>query len=515
MNIVVCFWCYSMPISAHLNLAVVESHPSRDMSESYCHPLFMLRMPKWRDFLWKVRLPADAESSVMDAYEHAHQPWVRILSQMFCHAANSLEPSTKVTRQHILAQLDKFRWSNDEENFLQAREHCSRLFALPFVDASIVSILNTVSIATVTAHWNQIDASGSGRSSAIFVTMCLALKHFILNQRQRVIDEYNLASQSDLFSPNVIASLRQYMDRIESINESKLSNPASDGEIISCLFPITTECPDQHTTTQIWTELKGILQQQHSDDMAGFKLILIDLMQQCSAPLSSIADDAEINRFIRFCRCSRTVSTGAFAPELDAWFQSFTDASTDDVPVDQLNAIGSMIRELVEDDQFDDNKVQRRENFLQQNPDAPAPPSPADIAWYCMIRAAESVQSVRLGSLSSLPSIEQRDASWPGWSATLPQPDDIYEQHCTLVQRTAIKWLLANGVPRDVIESLQLDDCAREVVRYSGREVHNVSAFIGGIGAQISLKLLLKQYVPLNNTFVFNGIHCSGAKVKI
>ncbi|KAI5305383.1 argininosuccinate synthetase [Ascosphaera pollenicola] len=54
-----------------------------------------------------------------------------------------------------------------------------------------------------------------------------------------------------------------------------------------------------------------------------------------------------------------------------------------------------------------------------------------------------------------------------------------------------------------------LDRCARtlkEVRRSSEGELHSIAALIGGMVAQEGLKVLTRQYVPINNTVVFDGI---------
>lgn len=45
--------------------------------------------------------------------------------------------------------------------------------------------------------------------------------------------------------------------------------------------------------------------------------------------------------------------------------------------------------------------------------------------------------------------------------------------------------------------------------RYGGSEIHSIAAFIGGCAAQEVVKLITKQYVPLNNTLIYNGIASS------
>lgn len=52
---------------------------------------------------------------------------------------------------------------------------------------------------------------------------------------------------------------------------------------------------------------------------------------------------------------------------------------------------------------------------------------------------------------------------------------------------------------------------AIEIVRYGGNELHNISALIGGIAAQEAVKIITHQFVPLNNTYIFNGIVSCGA----
>lgn len=50
------------------------------------------------------------------------------------------------------------------------------------------------------------------------------------------------------------------------------------------------------------------------------------------------------------------------------------------------------------------------------------------------------------------------------------------------------------------------DDLVHEFCRYGGAEIHSVSAFMGGCIAQELIKLITKQYKPINNTFIYNGI---------
>jgi NEDD8-activating enzyme E1 regulatory subunit len=47
---------------------------------------------------------------------------------------------------------------------------------------------------------------------------------------------------------------------------------------------------------------------------------------------------------------------------------------------------------------------------------------------------------------------------------------------------------------------------AKEVARAGGVELHNTSAVLGGMVAQEMIKIITKQYIPIDNTCIFDGI---------
>lgn len=51
------------------------------------------------------------------------------------------------------------------------------------------------------------------------------------------------------------------------------------------------------------------------------------------------------------------------------------------------------------------------------------------------------------------------------------------------------------------------DELAHEICRYGGAEVHSVSAFMGGCVAHEAIKLITKQYKPMNNTFIYDAVN--------
>lgn len=54
-----------------------------------------------------------------------------------------------------------------------------------------------------------------------------------------------------------------------------------------------------------------------------------------------------------------------------------------------------------------------------------------------------------------------------------------------------------------------LDQCLYEICRYGGAELHATSAFIGGCIAQEVIKLVTNQYLPVNDTLIYNAMSAS------
>ena len=49
------------------------------------------------------------------------------------------------------------------------------------------------------------------------------------------------------------------------------------------------------------------------------------------------------------------------------------------------------------------------------------------------------------------------------------------------------------------------EELLAECCRWGGAEMHTIASVMGGIASQEAIKAVTHQYVPLNNTFVFNG----------
>lgn len=57
-----------------------------------------------------------------------------------------------------------------------------------------------------------------------------------------------------------------------------------------------------------------------------------------------------------------------------------------------------------------------------------------------------------------------------------------------------------------IVGAPETDELAHEICRYGGAEIHSVSAFMGGCVAHEAIKLITKQYKPMNNTFIYDAV---------
>jgi len=83
--------------------------------------------------------------------------------------------------------------------------------------------------------------------------------------------------------------------------------------------------------------------------------------------------------------------------------------------------------------------------------------------------------------------------------------DEDVEGDIPLLKKSVLAVISALGINNNSIK----DEIIHEMCRFGASELHNIAAFIGGVASQEVIKLITHQFVPINNTFIFNGIHSS------
>lgn len=123
---------------------------------------------------------------------------------------------------------------------------------------------------------------------------------------------------------------------------------------------------------------------------------------------------------------------------------------------------------------------------LEQNPDS-------EVVYYVILRAVDRFQT---------------DFNvYPGGDEDQVEPDIGRLKSC-------VSKVLSDCYP-GITPAVIKDDYVHEVCRYGAAEPHAMAAFIGGCAAHEAIKLLTKQYVPIDNLFLFNAMTMNTITLKI
>jgi len=89
--------------------------------------------------------------------------------------------------------------------------------------------------------------------------------------------------------------------------------------------------------------------------------------------------------------------------------------------------------------------------------------------------------------------------------------DEEVDSDLPLLKSITHSLLQEHSISTDLVK----DEYLSELTRYGACELHNISSLMGGIISQEIIKLMTHQYVPLNNTFIFNGINATANQFNI
>lgn len=215
-------------------------------------------------------------------------------------------------------------------------------------------------------------------------------------------------------------------------------------------LPCQGSVPDMDADTQRFVKLQSVYRRKARNDADAVKAHLQALLKQFGLPENKISD-LEI---VDFCK-------NAFYLRM-LYFRSYEDEMTKP------------------------NKEVIQNKIMEEGPQAP-------IIFYLALQAADRFYI--------------KHKRYPG---DKPGSDDIqsneeFEQDCQEVKAILDEINKEYEIPDDAFST---EDYAKEITRYGAAELHNVSSLVGGVAAQELIKITTKQRIPLNNTWIFNGVTC-------
>jgi len=209
--------------------------------------------------------------------------------------------------------------------------------------------------------------------------------------------------------------------------------------------------PDMHSDTDSFVSLQGLYVNKSTQDMEHVKKYVKHTLQHFGKSGNEISDQS----IKLFCRNSLLLKVIKYR-----------------TLEDELN------HPLVE------NLQSQMMDFLQEVPE------PGNGIWYILLRAAERFYT--------------EHKRYPG------KRKDYAEDYYSL--KTHVDALLKDfSLEPNAIS----DEPLFELCRFGCCQIHSIAAFVGGVSAQEVIKLITKKWIPLNNTFVYNGIKASSCFVEV
>lgn len=114
-----------------------------------------------------------------------------------------------------------------------------------------------------------------------------------------------------------------------------------------------------------------------------------------------------------------------------------------------------------------------------------------NLHWYLLIRAALRFE----GQHGRLPSSNLAGGAMEDYNEFKRHVQELLKEH---------------GIAEDAISN----DHIKELCRYGGSQLHALGAILGGVASQEILKITTKQWIPVNNTYVFNGMSSNSSSYE-
>jgi len=216
-------------------------------------------------------------------------------------------------------------------------------------------------------------------------------------------------------------------------------------------LPLMGTIPDMIAETKVFVELQRLYRNKAAEDIASVQKHLNDILTELGVSKDRVPEDDLKN----FCKHALFLKVIRFT-------------SVEEEAAGKIDT-GSLGMHL--------------ENFTTGGP--------GDGCWYLALRVVEKFRA--------------QYNRYPGENTTTPHDD--FDN----LKKLADPFVTAMGFEADQLPSEYL----QELCRYGNSQIHNIAAVMGGVAAQETIKVLTHQWVPLNNTFVFNGINSSSAAFSV
>ncbi|OZJ06235.1 hypothetical protein BZG36_00820 [Bifiguratus adelaidae] len=218
------------------------------------------------------------------------------------------------------------------------------------------------------------------------------------------------------------------------------------------LLPLSGTLPDMKSDTKGYVQLQNVYRQKAQQDIAAVRAHLENVLRHLELPPDSVPH-VELESFCKHAAYIKVIRYRTLDEEIET-----------NVKADYIS-----------------QHLQDEEGLLP---------------YYVLIRGADQFQ--------------RTEARWPGTGNTWENDAPVLCQRATeVLTRMGVKEASA------IVGTERFQNLALEICRYGECELHNTAGLLGGLVAQEAIKLVTKQYIPVNNTVIFDGTRAMSASFEL
>jgi amyloid beta precursor protein binding protein 1 len=229
--------------------------------------------------------------------------------------------------------------------------------------------------------------------------------------------------------------------------------------------PLNGSIPDMTASTTYYIQLQNIYKTKAQKDEDEMKTIIQSIHDESNDVLPKVSDD-ELSIFCKNVYNLRLTKTRSYTSEYDFVYSS----------------------------QEQKDKIQGE--LVAETFDPFSAPAQTPLLWFIALRAADAFHD----EYGYYPGKDSRLLSLESDAKIVQEKLKLIVEEMGLTENE-----LVTSTIFSTDEEME-NAFAKEITRYYNAEIHNISSVVGGVASQEAVKLITKQYVPMNGTYVYNGI---------
>jgi amyloid beta precursor protein binding protein 1 len=256
--------------------------------------------------------------------------------------------------------------------------------------------------------------------------------------------------------------------------------------------PLEGTIPDMASDTKTFVALQEAYRAQAESDRSKLASHISDILDACKAKSNGCkvcVDMPSEDDIVTFCKNARDINILETRPLYAEYHAQDPSGPVVTALSKSLNLTTSSLPN------FDSLQSDARDDLICSTMDPyETDPMQTPLLWFIALRACDAFYD--------------RHGHYPGKHdqslALEADANEVYKLMGEIVSNMGLKE--CDFIKETLLNDEKGKNVAREVVRYDEAEIHTIAAVVGGVASQEAVKLITGQYVPVNDTFIYNGI---------